>query len=124
MLIQVCFLSEACITIRSLTYIRSFLGVNAKMIKEIMPFSEDLTAAIVSTKEHSDYPSRVDTFMFENHVLFGIRHMFHYSNVLQFKRLVIKHENRFIFLNCFIVFEVTCEVKVVPLKDFFRTVIC
>ena len=94
------------------------------MVKEIMPFSEDLTAAIVSTKEHSDYPSRVATFVFENHVLFGIRHMFHYSNVLQFKRLVIKYENMLIFLNCFIVFEVTHEVKVVPLKDFFRTVIC
>lgn len=81
MLIKICLLSEAVATIIYLAYIGSLLSMDPQMIEEIMPLSEDLITAIVSTSEQSDYPSRFCNFMFEYHVLIRVRHMLLYSNL-------------------------------------------
>lgn len=54
---EICSLCEAVSTFRNLTYIRSLLGMNPEMVKEVVPFSKDLTAVLVSTREQSDDPS-------------------------------------------------------------------
>jgi hypothetical protein len=47
MLIQVGFLSEAILTSWVITFIWSLIGMNSKVVKEIVPFSEVFSAILV-----------------------------------------------------------------------------
>lgn len=49
MLIQICLLGKGLITIRFLTFERTFASVDTQMIKKIMPLSEVHFASIVIT---------------------------------------------------------------------------
>ena len=50
-LVKIGLLCEAISTIRYSTYVRPLLGVDSKMVKEVMPLTEDLFTVLVTARE-------------------------------------------------------------------------
>jgi hypothetical protein len=75
-LVQVGFLGEALITTVLLALERALTGVDSKVVKEVVPFSEEHVAPTVVTFQKLHISLGPWVFVFENTKLSGMRYLF------------------------------------------------
>ena len=75
MLVEVGSLGEAEAAVFEGAHVGALIGVNAKMVEEVVPFTEPLIAAIVITFEHLDVPLASWVLIGKDSELLGVWHM-------------------------------------------------
>jgi hypothetical protein len=75
MFVEVGSLGEAETAVFEGAHVRALVGVDAKVVEEVVPFTEPLVAAIVITFEHLDMPLASWVLVGEDSELLGVRHM-------------------------------------------------
>ena len=80
-LIEIRLLGEALAAFWHIAKIRSLLGVDSKMVKEVVPFPENFATTVVQTIKQSNDPLRILAPMNIYTVFFRIGYMLLYTNL-------------------------------------------
>ena len=75
MFVEIGTLGEAVIAIWEITCIGSFVGVNAKVIKEVVPFPEPFLATLLVALQDLDKPFWLRIFVGEDPIGIGVWYM-------------------------------------------------
>ena len=75
MLVEVSSLGEAESAVFEGAHVGALIGVDAKVVEEVVPFTEPFIAAFVITFEHFDVPLASWVLVGEDSELLGVRHM-------------------------------------------------
>ena len=88
-LIQVGFLCEWKVTTWIAALVRSLVGVNSQMIKEIVPFSKNFATLVVSAAKKPYHPSSFWASVLCDHEFLRLWNVFVYTNKVKIKFLAI-----------------------------------